>query len=517
MLVKALLSLFVFLTCALSLSAQVINYEIDSSFDSEMLFSRGAIDDLLIHDNGDVLLTGMMANFGSPAGTTSLIDEQGNLIVSLGNSTSLQNLEYYLGSYIHYGGNGLTRFGLPDQTIPPFIFEFNKSIYGVGIPERARDVIILPNNNILVAGRFFTDSTLIGTPDIASGIRQLCLIDSTGAPVPDFPMLRCAAPVQAEIYTLDQLSTGEYIIAGNFLEVDGYAYANIAKLNADFSVDTTFAQVFEPGALTIFTNLVDSQDRIWVGRSVLTPLINEPYNHSGLIRLLPNGVLDTTFNQLVFNGYNSGSLENPGSIAYVSAGVFEDIDGTFILYGDFVDVNGEQNRNIIKVYDSGALIDGAFENTRPDSTTWSNWSHMAGPIMSSSIKDIVRLPDGKLLIGGRFSSFGGEPYSCLVRLQPRGFVGLDENEGRGKLKLWPNPMVLNSGNNSIYLSAPSQPERISTVEIFNLQGQQVLQKQFNAIGAPISITLPALPSGLYVVMAISENTQYTQKLILSNP
>ncbi len=161
------------------------------------------------------------------------------------------------------------------DAVEQFKFEFAKQAYSGPLSNKGFDAPITPEDHILVAGRFFTDSTLMGTAGNHLGLRQLCMIDATGAPVAGFPMLRCAEPVDAEIRTLHLLSTGEYIIAGDFDEVDGYFCPKVAKLNADFTVNTEFVSPFTANGSLVSTTLIDSQDRLWLifGNDII--LVNE--------------------------------------------------------------------------------------------------------------------------------------------------------------------------------------------------------------------------------------------------
>ncbi len=496
------------LTCALRASAQVIDYEIDPSFDSGLLLNRGSVSDILTHENGSLLVTGMLNNWNSIAQNTSYFSASGSLIGVVGNA-DLHNLQFYLNQYINYGNSGIQRFNLAGQVPSTFTFEFSKPAYSGGLSNKALDALVMPDDKILVAGRFFTDSTLIGTSTASQGLRQLCMIDSTGAPVPGFPMLRCEWPTDSEINNIRQLSTGEYIITGSFDEVDGYPYPKLAKLNTDFSVNTDFEPVFGTSGSSVFITLIDSQDRIWVNFGANISVLGEPNYASRLVRLLPNGTVDENFNPPIFSGYISGTYENPVSPTETTGRVIEDEDGTFIVHGQFTEINGNHHRRLAKITDAGQVIEGAFQYTTPDSAHWPNWilSDAFGPVMMTIAGVVKKLPDGKLLIGGQFSSFGGEPYSCLVRLQPNGFVGLDEKEERGKLKIWPNPTT-----GIIRVALPDENERIERIEIADLQGRLV--QVYSGYQISNGIDVSGLNVGIYLVRAWSETGVYTQKLIL---
>ncbi len=492
----ALYIIITIITCAANCTAQVIDYVIDPTFNSGLLFNRGAVSDILHTEEDNYMITGMFSQNGNPSPITA-----GAMITNSGNLFSSQTfggtkVAAYKNEYLQYG-QGIRRFNIPGTINPIFKFEFQKPTYSGPLANRAYDVIVLPDENILVAGRFFTDSTLMGTSIVSQGLRQLCMIDSTGAPVPDFNMLRCSSPVDAEIWSINKLSCGKYIVAGRFAEIEGHSTNSIARLNANFSVDTTFVSPLLNLVLA-FVQYIDSQDRVWLflEYGILLTSPDATVLHA---RLLADGTVDTFFNSPVLENHVGNSIYNT-----TFAPVHEDDDGTFILGGDFTHYNDTLRKGLAKIYDNGYLVPQAFTNFGVDDGTWGFWSLHFGP----NISVIRPLPDGKLLIGGGFSSFGGEPYSCLVRLQPNGFVGTDEKEGSGKLNIWPNP-----SSGFIQVALPSSDEPINHMEIIDLQGRTVLSRNLQH-SLDSRIDIHNLPSGLYLVRASGGKGMYTQKLIV---
>ncbi|MCA1752401.1 MAG: T9SS type A sorting domain-containing protein [Flavobacteriales bacterium] len=356
--------------------------------------------------------------------------------------------------------------------------------------------MVMPDDHILVAGRFFTDSTLMGTNIASQGLRQLCMIDSTGAPVADFPMLRCEWPTDSEIYRISALNSGGYIISGRFQEVEGHPTNHVAKLHADFSVDTTFISpfAFTTGGV-VFIQFIDAQDRILLTGSN-AELTEDADTFPGLVRLLPDGSLDASFQipEIVW-------VNPPTGIAYPIRPemVVEDHDGTYIIVGQFQTVYGSPRKGLAKLSQQGELIEGSFVDFGIDEAIWGTWEAVPG------LNKIVDVGDGKWLLGGRFSSFGGEPYSCLVRLQPAGFVGTDDRDNRSVLKLYPNP-----ARQRFRIELPEGVEALQTVELCDMQGRAV--RAWPAAHSPF--TTGGLPTGMYVVRASGKNGVYTQKLIL---
>ncbi|NEN22944.1 hypothetical protein G3O08_05455, partial [Cryomorpha ignava] len=405
---KLILVFITIITCAGTLPAQVIDYTIDPTFNSGILFNRGKVYDLMVTSQNDYMVMGWFLGYDSPIEVGSLITNTGQLIEP----------NMVGGSHIIEYQNFLLQYNLQLRMLDfngiqtPFRFEFAKNSYSGPLSDYVYDAMVTPDENILAAGRFFTDSTLLGTSQSHLALRQLCMVDSTGAPVPDFPMLRCNQPVDATIRTLHKLSTGEYIISGHFAEVEGHTSHKIAKLNADFSVNTEFTSPFGSEGYLSWVQFVDSQDRLWVTKSLETDLIGYPNYSSRLVRLFQDGSVDESFQANVFITYLGNDINNPTSPTATSPiAIIEDSDGTFILAGYFLEVNGLTYKRLMKIRDNGQIVPNTFGGMGADEAVWDDWWEPAvGPIAGTGINKVLKLPDGKLLVGGQFSSFGGEPY-----------------------------------------------------------------------------------------------------------
>lgn len=486
------------IACATNSGAQVITYEIDPTFNTGDFYSRGAINEIIMLEEQGYLISGFFGHGATAAKGITIVGFAGQELFN-GHSQGMGSpkLLSYRGKFLGFGAQVL-QWWEPGGTDYSFRFEFQKQVYSGPLSNVALDAMVLPNDHILVAGRFFTDSTLMGTSIASQGLRQLCMIDSTGAPVPDFPMLRCEWPTNSEIYRIAKLNSGGYIISGRFQEVEGHATNHVARLHDDFSVDTTFISpfAFRNGAV-VFIQLIDVDDRILVTGSN-AELANDPDTYPGLVRLLPNGLLDATFSipDIIFINPPTGIVNpiRPGMVV-------EDLDGTYIIVGQFQWVNGSPRKGLAKLSENGELIDGSFEGFGVDEAVWGSWQEEPG------INRIVDVGEGKWLLGGRFSSFGGEPYSCLVRLQPSGFVGTDDHAKRGALKVYPNPV-----RHYFQIELPEGMDPMQQVDLCDLQGR--LLRSWPA--AQSSYPTDGLPAGMYVVRASSRDGAYTQKLIFEH-
>lgn len=499
---KRLVLLTSFTLIYLVSQAQVIDYVIDPTFNSSEIYTHGGVSSFVLTNNGNIFVSGSFEEVFTPNRGYTLITYDGELLVDnyLANSGSHSLTKYKSkimtagGSLYYVDENEIHR----DQS---FNFEYKKQAYSGSLLSRSYDALVTPENNIIVAGRFYTDSTLVSTPLEHFALSHLCMVDSIGSPVLGFPMLRCTNPNIAWIMTIDTLSTGEYIIAGYFTEIEGHSYTKIAKLNTDFSVNTEFGHPFSNGLGSLRVAYIDSEDRIWVLREG-NEVLGYPNYPSTLVRLLPDGTVDESYQPLVFTSYFIDDMNNPTSpFDIYPYTIIEDSDSTFIMGGSFIEVNGEFHNRLIKIHENGEIIEGAFGGIGPDEAVWGDWEG------SSGILHILKLPDGKLLIGGQFSSFGGVPYNCMVRLKPSGYVGIDETSAHKALKIYPNP-----AKDFIRIDLPGANAYRQEVRIFDLSGRLVLSA--SAVESQGKIVIENLSSGLYVVRVLRDSGVFTGKFLV---
>ncbi len=488
---KFFLLIFWILSIVVS-NAQNTHYEIDQVFTTGNFYSRGGITELLLHEDGRIVVSG---NFSPPveAGKVSILSENGNLLVNIGEGQSIGPPHVYLykNLYLSCGVQTIQAFD-ETGTVYDFQFEYQKSAYNGFLDNVALDALVEIDDRILVAGRYFTDS--INTNNIES-LRQLCRVDSTGAPDPEFPMLHCAEPVNAQVFRINTLSDGSYILSGSFYEFGGYDYNHVGKLNPDFSVDTTFVNSFSEGGAG-YLKFIDSQDRIWIQMEYVNDVEGNLPNGSSFIRLLPDGSIDPTFQiPQLFTPHIP-----PDQHGLINK-VIDLGNGTFLVIGVFDAINGMQRKSIALINDDGSVVADIFENWGVDEATWGSWSQ------APYLTDAELLPDGKILIGGQFSSFGGEPYSCLVRLQPQPVTTRDQIKKQG-LVICPNPAT-----GHFTLRLPDGEGQVEIVEIFDLHGR-VLRQWSAASEFGGSYSVEGLSAGVYVVKVDTGENRFSQKLIV---
>jgi uncharacterized delta-60 repeat protein len=199
-------------------------------------------------------------------------------------------------------------------------------------------------------------------------------------------------------------SDGKVVIVGDFTTINGTARGGVARLNSDGTLDPSFAGVTLPSGLP-FSVAVQSDGKVLIGGTFTT--ING-VTRNRIARLNANGTLDTTFG----NGL-AGVVGD--SIASVR-GLAVQPDGKVLIAGRFTTVHGTARGGIARLNTNGTL-----------DTTFGNG--LAGIPAGSFLNTVVVQPDGKVLIGGIFTTVNGTARGGIARLNANGT--LDTAFGNG--------------------------------------------------------------------------------------
>jgi uncharacterized delta-60 repeat protein len=185
-------------------------------------------------------------------------------------------------------------------------------------------------------------------------------------------------------------SDGKPLIGGAFITYDGNTQNRIARLLSDGNLDTSFVigTGFNNGASNID---LQSSGKIIVG-NIFTSYNGIPANR--IIRLNTDGTYDNTF---VFGtGFTGGGV--------FSLGIQND-DKIFCI-GGFTNYNGTPANRIVRLNANGT-IDATF---------------IYGTGFNLSVDDVEIQSDGKILFGGQFTSYNGTPANRIIRLNSNGSV-----------------------------------------------------------------------------------------------
>ncbi|HEX3720204.1 MAG TPA: Calx-beta domain-containing protein [Verrucomicrobiae bacterium] len=200
-------------------------------------------------------------------------------------------------------------------------------------------------------------------------------------------------------------SLGNIIIGGNFTSVDGTnTDANhLARLTPSGSLDLSFSTGFgfNGGVATL---ALDAEGRILVGGSFSA---FNTTNCNNLVRLLPNGALDTSF------------LPSSGNSSYGTDGEVTSLTvdslGNVVVGGQFAHINGTNWNNIARLLPNGALDTTFNPGTGSDSIVYA--------VAVQNNNDII--------MGGSFRNVNGFSANSIARLNVNGSFDTNFNIGTG--------------------------------------------------------------------------------------
>lgn len=277
----------------------------------------------------------------------------------------------------------LTSVGMYSQTgnIDP---TFN-SLPGAGTNGEINSVAIQTDGKIIMAGSF---TNYAYTPK-----NRIARLNSDGTIDANFNI---GTGANNGINAIALQTDGKILILGGFTAYNGIAKNGIARLNTDGTLDPTF----NPGTgLNSYVSLaVQTDGKILIG-GYFTTYNGVAVKH--IARLNPDGTLDTTFNLGV------------GPDTTVRK-IIAQPNGKILITGDFLTYNNTPRRNIAQLNDDGAL-DTAFNPGNG----------------ASGIESIAVQPDGKILIGGYFPSYNGTSKSCFAQLNADGSLNSNFLSGAG--------------------------------------------------------------------------------------
>ena len=186
---------------------------------------------------------------------------------------------------------------------------------------------------------------------------------------------------------------GKVLLAGQFFDLRpggvNTPRNGIARLNADGTVDSSFDPNPSPGA-SVSCLALQPDGKILVG-GFFTFIGGQTRNR--IARLNTNGTADT------FN-------PNVSTAGSAVASMAVQADGKVLLGGSFTTVGGQTRNRIARVDSTGAV-----DTFNPSVTT-----------ASSSVVSVAVQADGKVLLGGSFTTVGGQTRNRIARVDSTGAV-----------------------------------------------------------------------------------------------
>jgi uncharacterized delta-60 repeat protein len=380
---------------------------LDIGFDPGTVTNR-LVYSIAIQSDGKILIGGQFTSYnGTTRNHIARLNSDGSLDMVFDPGTGANDIVYSIaiqsdgkiligGSFTSYNGTGRNRItrlnsdGSLDKGFDP----------GSGADNAIESIVIQSDGKILIGGHF--------TSYNGTSRQRIARLNSDGSLDTGFNsgtgVSGTSNPVF--VYSITVQSDGKILIGGFFTSYKGASRNNIARLNSDGSLDTGF----NPGTGTwgsVNSMAVQSDGKILIGGPFTS------YNgtsRSGIARLNSNGSLDTGF--------------DPGTgVAGVSYPVVYSINvqsnAKILIAGDFTFYNGTSRSRIARLNSDGSLDTGFDPGT--------------GVVGASypGVYSVNLQSDGKILIGGFFTSYNGTARNSIARLNMDGSMDTSFDPGTG--------------------------------------------------------------------------------------
>lgn len=238
------------------------------------------------------------------------------------------------------------------------------------------------------------------------------------------------------------------IVCGDFSQFNGSDINCVVRLNVDGSIDSTFNIGLGFNHWVLASE--QQPDGKIISGGYFTAFNGQSATH--LVRLNNDGSRDNTFN---FNGSSALFTEEFWAIA-------PQTNGKIIIGGNFT-IPGQAGKKYLARLNANGTVDNSFN---------------MGTGLDSTVYAITVQPNGKIIIGGDFTSYNSTSCHGILRLNSNGTIDNTFNFGTGtdatvrSITLQPDGKIIISGNFTNY-------NGISINRIARLNPDGLLDNTFN--------------------------------------
>ena len=430
----------------------------DRTLDTGFATGTGANFDvrtISIQPDGKIIIGGQFTTFNEVTSRLVRLNADGTIDAAFTTGTGFNNIVISTaiqpdgkilvgGSFTTFNGitvNRLVRLNADGTLDTAFIANI-----GTGANSNVNSIAVQPDGKIVLGGDLLTFNGVT--------VNRIVRLNADGTRDTGFTT---GSGLNAFITSIALQPDGKIIIGGGFTTFNGVTANRIARLNADGTLDNNFNSNLGQGANN-FVNAVATQSdgNIFIGG--LFQIINN-FHINGFVKITQSGVFTP----------QSGPVNQVAAMAIQP-------DAKIIVAGFFNFFSGFNVRGIARINQDGA-IDASF-NT--------NIGTGASPI---AINSTALQPDGKILVGGSFTTFNGITVNRIVRLNADGTrdtgfaTGTGANDGVRSVAIQPDGKIIIGGNFTTF-------NGVTANRIARLNADGTLDTDFNSnLGAGISANL----------------------------
>jgi uncharacterized delta-60 repeat protein len=205
-------------------------------------------------------------------------------------------------------------------------------------------------------------------------------------------------PTNTTVYSTIQQSDNKLVVGGDFITYSGSTVNRIVRMSPDGIQDESFNT--GTGFDNIVRTVIQQSDNKIIAGGNFTTYSGSTSNR--IVRINPNGTIDATFN--AGTGFDN-----------IVQTVIQQSDGKLVAGGDFTTYSGSTVNRIVRLN-----LDGTIDPT-----------FNIGTGFNGIIFTIIQQSDGKLVVGGDFTTYSGSTSNRIVRINPNGIKDTTYNEGVG--------------------------------------------------------------------------------------
>lgn len=410
--------------------------------------------------------------------------------------------------------------------------------------------IVIQNDGKIIIGGHFTSYNGVASRGIAR-LNTDGSLDTTflvGLGIDSTGLASTATVSSIALQTDDKI-----IIGGNFSNYNGTTIFNVARLNTNGTLDTTFISpsmwMFSLNGGSVNSIAIQNNGKIIIGGRFHSNFTNPAYlgisfYHNFLLRMHGNGEKDTTFIAHI----------GPTNVGYVSVVKLQS-DGKILVGGNFQTCNATPVGNLIRlnedatldtsfigsvngmvqainIQEDGKLLVGTFKGVAYSSDTIAlvfrlntngrkDTSFHRGIIDKSNVanyfdsaSDVYTIQiqsDDKIIIGGNFISYDGATRNGIVRLNASNPLSIDNTslEDENKLNIFPNP------SNGVFNVAFQQEMRHATIRIIDVLGKEIYHSSVDKDVSVLNIDISNYDKGIYSIIVNLDGKHYKSKLVVN--
>jgi len=334
--------------------------------------------------------------------------------------------------------------------VDPTFNTYDDGFLGDGFDNTVRTLSIQPDGKLIVGGDFLNFNG-IATP-------YLCRLLPDGSKDVSFTL---GSGFNNKVYACILQPDGKIVVAGSFTQFNGATVGRLVRLNSDGTRDASFSSSLGATNNIIYDMALHPDGSIF--------LVGSFTNFNGtitnrIVKILPSGTVDTTF-----------------AIGTGASGLIEKVelqsDRKIIIGGGFVTFNSVSVGKIARLNTDGSL----------------DTSFITGVGFDNNVSAIGIQADGKIILGGPFTSYNGNVANRILRLNTDGTVDSSFVTGTGFNSGAVEAILINSSGEIMLggsFSGTYNGSAVNRVQLFNPNG--TINTAFDIGNGPASASVYAL-------------------------